>query len=106
MKIGIDKIGFATSQYMLNMDDLAESRQVDPEKYSKGLLLRTLSIAPVNDDIVTLGASAADSILTNDDKEAIDMVIVATESSVDQSKAAATCIHNLLGIQPLHVVSR
>ena len=51
MKIGIDKIGFATSQYMLNMDDLAESRQVDPEKYSKGLLLRTLSIAPVNDDI-------------------------------------------------------
>lgn len=100
MKIGIDKIGFATSQYMLNMDDLAESRQVDPEKYSKGLLLRTLSIAPVNDDIVTLGASAADSILTNDDKEAIDMVIVATESSVDQSKAAATCIHNLLGIQP------
>lgn len=100
MKIGIDKIGFATSQYMLNMDDLAESRQVDPEKYSKGLLLRTLSIAPVNDDIVTLGASAADSILTDDDKEAIDMVIVATESSVDQSKAAATCIHNLLGIQP------
>ena len=51
MKIGIDKIGFATSQYMLNMDDLAESRQVDPEKYSKGLLLRTLSITPVNDDI-------------------------------------------------------
>ena len=35
MKIGIDKIGLATSQYMLNMDDLAESRQVDPEKYKQ-----------------------------------------------------------------------
>ena len=28
------------------------------------------------------------------------MVIVATESSIDQSKAAAVYIHSLLGIQP------
>lgn len=100
MNIGIDKIGFATAQYMLNMDDLAENRDVDPDKYSKGLLLNNLSITPVNDDIVTLGASAAKSILSDQDKEDIDMVIVATESSVDQSKAAATWIHHLLGIQP------
>lgn len=100
MKIGIDKIGFATSKYMLNMDDLAKSRQVDPEKYSKGLLLKSCSITPINEDIVTLGASAADDILTDDDKKKIDMIIVATESSVDQSKAAATCIHRLLNIQP------
>ncbi|MCO4525243.1 hydroxymethylglutaryl-CoA synthase [Streptococcus infantarius subsp. infantarius] len=100
MKIGIDKIGFATAQYVLNMDDLAESRYVDPDKYSKGLLLNNLSIAPVNDDIVTLGASAAESILSEEDKNTIDMIIVATESSVDQSKAASAYIHSLLGIQP------
>ena len=100
MKIGIDKIGFATAQYVLNMDDLAESRYVDPDKYSKGLLLNNISITPVNDDIVTLGASAAESILSEEDKNTIDMIIVATESSVDQSKAASTYIHSLLGIQP------
>lgn len=100
MKIGIDKMGFATSQYVLQMDDLANSRGADPEKFSKGLLLNALSIAPITDDIVTMGASAADSILTEDDKEAIDMVIVATESSVDQSKAAAIYVHSLLEIQP------
>lgn len=100
MKIGIDKIGFATAQYVLNMDDLAESRYADPDKYSKGLLLNNLSITPVNDDIVTLGASAAESILSEEDKNTIDMIIVATESSVDQSKAASTYIHSLLGIQP------
>ncbi len=100
MKIGIDKIGFATAQYVLNMDDLAESRYVDPDKYSKGLLLNNLSITPINDDIVTLGASAAESILSEEDKKTIDMIIVATESSVDQSKAASTYIHSLLGIQP------
>ncbi|AND79215.1 hydroxymethylglutaryl-CoA synthase [Streptococcus pantholopis] len=100
MKIGIDKIGFATAQYVLNMDDLANSRSVDPEKFSTGLLLQALSIAPVTDDIVTLGASAAQKILTQADKENIDMVIVATESGIDQSKAAAVYIHQLLGIQP------
>ena len=100
MKIGIDKIGFATSQYVLKLQDLAETRGVDPEKLSKGLLLKELSIAPLTEDIVTLAASAGNSILTEEDKQEIDMVIVSTESGVDQSKAAAVFVHGLLGIQP------
>ena len=100
MKIGIDKIGFATSNYVLKLNDLATSRGTDPEKLSKGLLLKELSIAPLTEDIITLGAAAADPILTSEDKEKIDMVIVATESSIDQSKAAAVFIHGLLAIQP------
>ncbi|MCS4487400.1 hydroxymethylglutaryl-CoA synthase [Streptococcus sciuri] len=100
MTIGIDKIGFATGRYRLDMENLAQSRGVDADKFSKGLLLDALSITPITDDIVTLGASAANSILTEDDKAMIDMIIVATESSIDQSKAAAVYIHKLLGIQP------
>ena len=38
MSIGIDKIGFATSQYVLNMADLALARGAEPEKFSKGLM--------------------------------------------------------------------
>ena len=30
MTIGIDKIGFATSQYVLKLQDLAEARGTDP----------------------------------------------------------------------------
>ena len=56
MTIGIDKIGFATSQYVLRLSDLAAARNTDPEKLSKGLLLKELSIAPITEDIVTLGA--------------------------------------------------
>ena len=100
MTIGIDKIGFATSQYVLKLQDLAEAREIDPEKLSKGLLLKELSIAPLTEDIVTLAASAGNSILTEDEKSEIDMVIVATESGIDQSKAAAVFVHGLLGIQP------
>ena len=106
MTIGIDKIGFATSQYVLKLQDLAEARGIDPEKLSKGLLLKELSIAPLTEDIVTLAASASDSILTEQERQEIDMVIVATESGIDQSKAAAVFVHGLLGIQPLLVVSR
>ena len=100
MTIGIDKIGFATSQYVLKLQDLAEARGTDPNKYSKGLLLNEISIAPMTEDIVTLATSASNSILTEQEKEEIDMVIVATESGIDQSKAAAVFVHGLLGIQP------
>lgn len=100
MTIGIDKIGFATSQYVLKMDQLAKARQTDPEKFIKGLMLDAISITPITEDIITLAASAAKSILDDDDKNAIDMVIFATESSVDQSKAASIYVHQLLGIQP------
>ena len=100
MNIGIDKIGFATANYVLKLENLAEARNIDPEKLSKGLLLKEISVAPVTEDIVTMGASAAASILTEEDKQAIDMVIVASESGIDQSKASAVFIHGLLGIQP------
>ena len=100
MTIGIDKIGFATSQYVLRLSELVAARNTDPEKLSKGLLLKELSIAPITEDIVTLGASASHSILTEEEKEEIDMVILATESGIDQSKAAAVFVHGLLGIQP------
>ena len=100
MTIGIDKIGFATSPYVLRLKDLAAARDTDPEKLSKGLLLKEQSVAPITEDIVTMAATAADDILTDEDKEAIDMVILATESGIDQSKAAAVFVHGLLDIQP------
>lgn len=100
MTIGIDMIGFATSPYVLRLEDLATARDTDPEKLSKGLLLKEQSVAPITEDIVTLAATAADDILTDEDKEAIDMVILATESGIDQSKAAAVFVHGLLDIQP------
>ena len=100
MNIGIDKIGFAAPDYVLDLADLAQARNVDPNKFKIGLLQSEMAVTPVTQDIVSLGAEAAEAILTEEDKQTIDMVIVGTESSVDQSKAAAVTIHGLLGIQP------
>ncbi|KHD45371.1 hydroxymethylglutaryl-CoA synthase [Streptococcus hongkongensis] len=100
MKIGIDKIGFASSQYVLKMEALAEARQVELAKYQKGLMIDAISISPITEDIVTLAATACQEILTNQDKQEIDLVILATETAIDQSKAASVYIHGLLDIQP------
>lgn len=98
MKIGIDKIGFAAPDYVLDLADLAQARNIDPNKFKLGLLQSQMAVAPVTQDIVTLGAQAAQAILTDEDKASIDMVIVGTESSIDQSKAASVFIHGLLNI--------
>lgn len=100
MKIGIDKIGFAMPKYFLDIADLAKARNINANKYVKGLLQLEMSIAPTTQDIVTLGATAASEFLTDEDKKNIDMVIIGTESGIDQSKSASIFIHSLLGLSP------
>ena len=100
IKIGIDKIGFAMPKYFLDIRDLAIGRNENENKFVKGLMQSEMSVAPVTEDIVSLGASAAEQILDEEDKKNIEMIIVGTESSVDQSKASAVFIHHLLDIQP------
>src|SRR5690625_3535040 len=100
MKIGIDKIGFFTPPTYVDMVELAEVRDVDPNKYLIGIGQEKMGIASSHYDIVSMAANAANKILTKEDKEEIDMILFATETGVDQSKAGATWIHDLVGIQP------
>lgn len=100
MNIGIDKINFYVPKYYVDMVKLAEARQVDPNKFLIGIGQTEMALSPVNQDIVSMGANAAKDIITDEDKKNIGMVIVATESAIDNAKAAAVQIHNLLGIQP------
>ena len=100
MNIGIDKFGLAIPEFFLDIRDLAVARNENANKFLKGLLQLEMSVSPVTQDIVTLGAAAAHEFLTEEDKKKIDMVIIGTETGVDQSKSASVFIHNLLGIQP------
>lgn len=98
MKIGIDKIGMHIPKYYLDIKELAQKRGVDPNKFLIGLGQSKMSITPVTQDIVTMGAMASEKILDIEDKKNIDMIIVGTETGVDQSKSASAFIHSLLGI--------
>lgn len=100
MTVGIDKLNFFVPPYYLEMTELANARNVDPAKYTIGIGQDQMAISPITQDIITLAANAAQPILTDEDRQTIDLVILGTESSVDESKAAAVVLHRLLGIQP------
>ena len=99
MDIGIDKINFFTSNLYVDMTELAIARNEDPNKYLIGIGQSKMAVIPPTQDIVTMGANAAESMLTNEDKESIDLVIVGTESGIDNSKSAAAYIADLLGLR-------
>lgn len=101
MDIGIDKIGFYTPKQYIDMATLGEARDVDPNKYIKGLGQEEMAVASEVDDAVTMAAQATLSILNETDKEAIDMVLVGSESGVDHSKSIAVWVHELSGMPVL-----
>ena len=98
MKIGIDKIDFFTPNQFVDMVDLANVRGDDPDKYTIGIGQEKMAVPLVHEDAVTMGAAAADKILDESDKKDIGLLIVATESGVDESKAAALYIKGLLDL--------
>ena len=98
MKIGIDKMAFATTSEYIDLAELARVRGVDPNKYLIGIGQSEQAVLPPTQDIVTLGAAAADKLLDEDDRERITTVIVATESGIDNSKASAIYVKRLLNL--------
>lgn len=99
-KVGIDRINLYIPPLYLDMRDLAEARGVDPDKFTIGLGQSQMSITDATQDIVVLGANAAAPIVQEEDRDLIDQIIFATESSFDYSKAASTYLHELLEIHP------
>ncbi|PWG00711.1 hydroxymethylglutaryl-CoA synthase [Levilactobacillus bambusae] len=96
--VGIDKIGFYAPNYYVDMTDLAEARHEDPNKYLIGIGQNRQAVIPPTQDVVTMAANAADSILTPEDKEKISLVLFGTESGIDNSKSAAVYLMNLIGV--------
>lgn len=100
MKIGIDKIDFYIPSYYLDMTTLGEARNVDPNKYIIGLGQEKTAIVEPTLDCISMAANAADKVLTDCDKNDIELILFATESSIDESKAGALFLHDLLELNP------
>jgi hydroxymethylglutaryl-CoA synthase len=98
MAAGIDRISFYTPRYCLDLKHLAEARGVEWEKYTIGLGQEIMGVPPPDEDIVTMGASAAKPIIDETGPDNIELLLFATESGIDQSKAAGMFLHGLLGL--------
>jgi hydroxymethylglutaryl-CoA synthase len=100
IKVGIDSAAFFSSQYYLDLRTLAEARGAEVDKFYVGLGQHKMAVSPPDEDIVTLAANAAQEVLQGIDPNSISMLLFATESGIDQSKAAGLFVHHLLKLSP------
>lgn len=96
--IGIHDLEITTTHHVVELDDLAHSNGTDPAKFRLGLGQDQFSFPAPDEDIVTMGAAAALPIIERHGTEGIRTVMFATESGVDQSKAAGVPVQRLLGL--------
>ena len=94
--IGIDDIELATSHHVVKLDDFAEANGTDPAKSHLGLGQDEFSFPAPDEDVVTMAAAAAAPIIARSGTEGIRTLLFATESGIDQSKAAGMAVHSLL----------
>ncbi|WP_130839427.1 hydroxymethylglutaryl-CoA synthase [Corynebacterium neomassiliense] len=96
--IGIHDLEMATGHHVVDLAELAESTGVAPGKYILGLGQSQMSVLAPDEDIVTMGAAAAKPLLERNGTEGLRTLLFATESGVDQSKAAGVAVLDLLGL--------
>jgi hydroxymethylglutaryl-CoA synthase len=100
MNIGIDRLSFYTSHYYVDLKTLAEARSVEADKYYVGIGQEKMGIPAPDEDVVTLGASAAYPLMKEGELDDVELLLFATESGIDQSKAAGVYVHGLLEMPP------
>ena len=96
MNIGIDRLSFYTSHYYVDLKTLAAARSVEEDKFYIGIGQEKMAIPSPDEDVVTLAASAAYPLMRDGDLDDVELLLFATESGIDQSKAAGIYVHGLL----------
>lgn len=98
MKVGIDAIQFDMPKIYLPISVLAQQRNIEAEKLTKGLGLQKMSFLDVYQDVITLGANAVVKLIEQENLNLSEIakIYVGTESGVDSSKPVASYILNLI----------
>ncbi len=100
--IGIDSVGFHAPRYYVELEELAVKRQIDPDKFKKGLMLKEMRFPEVDEDIISLGLKAGYNALArgNISPKDIDAVFVGTETMTYAAKSVSNIFAELLGVSP------
>ena len=98
MAAGIDNIGIYIPQLYLDASDFAKARGLDPEKLERGLGIKQMAIVDTNQDPACLAANACLNVMQKSKlpPDEIGRLYVATESSLDESKAMNSDVIGML----------
>jgi 3-hydroxy-3-methylglutaryl CoA synthase len=99
MAIGIEKLGLYPCALSLDIAALCETRGLDAANFCGRFFCEQRSVMGPHEDVITLAVNAAMPMLTAADREAVRLLIVATESSPDQEKPVSSWVHHFLGLR-------
>lgn len=98
--LGIEKIHCYPTTLSLDVDALSGAQGYDVAYARDDLMVAERGLNPPWEDTVTMAVNAAAPIIGDDDKDAIGLLIVGTESSVDNEKPVSTWVHRYLELGP------
>lgn len=98
MSVGIEKINLYAGRLYLDISELAKIRGQNPEYIANHLMCFQRSVIPVYEDAVTLAVNAAKRLLSEEDLQDIELLIVSTESAVDFGKPISTWVHRFCNL--------
>src|SRR3972149_8147869 len=98
LTVGIDDIAIYIPRLFLDARDFAEARGMDPDKLQRGLGISKMAIVDTNQDPACMAANACLRIMQRDklSPKNIGRLYVATESSLDESKAMNSFVVGML----------
>jgi 3-hydroxy-3-methylglutaryl CoA synthase len=97
--LGIEKIRVYPTALQLNLDSLAGVRGYDVAYMHKELMVERRGVNPPWEDPVTMAVNAAKPMLTPEDIDSIGLLIVSSESGLDQEKSLSSWVFHHLGLK-------
>jgi len=98
LTVGIDDISIYIPRLFLDARDFAKARGMDPDKLQRGLGVSKMAMVDTNQDPACMAANACLRLMERDDisPKEIGRLYVATESSLDESKAMNSYVIGML----------
>lgn len=98
MRLGIDRIGVWPTTLAMDITRLARHRGRDPDEVRAAYLNDERALSPPWEDPVTMAVNAARTAMGPEDFANVELLLVASETSVDREKPLSTWVHRFLGL--------
>lgn len=94
MRVGIEKLNLYGGRAYLDIADIAAARGGTAAELTRRQMVPydQRAIVPPYEDPVTLAVNATERLLSDEDRQSIELVVVATESAVDFGKPISTWV--------------
>jgi hydroxymethylglutaryl-CoA synthase len=98
MPVGIDDLAIYIPKLYIDYKDFAEARGIDPQKLEYGIGIKKMALVDANQDPACMAANACLRVMKKNDLNPQDIgrIYVATESSLDESKAMNSFVIGML----------